>query len=273
MRAVPPSDYVHGYSAREQARLGDQAETLADLLHDGTRYPAGSRVLEIGCGVGAQTRFLAKNSPGAHFTSIDVSPASIASAQRTIDSLGIRNVRFEVGDLFNLAHPDRSFDHLFVCFVLEHLAKPADALRSLHRLLVDSGTLTVIEGDHSSAIYHPQSNDAQFAIDCLVEAQARAGGDARIGRRLFPLVEEAGFADVSVHPRAVYADPSRPEWVDGFTKKTFNAMVEGARQKCIDLGLCDAARFDRGIHDLDLTAGPGGTFTYLFYKATATKRG
>ena len=48
-------EYVHGYSARERTRLVDQAATLTELLHAGTRYPSGSRVLEAGCGVGAQT--------------------------------------------------------------------------------------------------------------------------------------------------------------------------------------------------------------------------
>jgi hypothetical protein len=47
--------YVHGHDRRENARLRDQAETLVDLLHADTTYPAGSRVLEAGCGVGAQT--------------------------------------------------------------------------------------------------------------------------------------------------------------------------------------------------------------------------
>ncbi len=39
-------DYVHGYSPRESGRLVDQATPLAELLHGGTRYPAGSRELE-----------------------------------------------------------------------------------------------------------------------------------------------------------------------------------------------------------------------------------
>ncbi len=55
--------YVHGYSDRESARLLDQARTLTELLHGDTRYPPGSSVLEAGCGVGAQTVPLARNSP------------------------------------------------------------------------------------------------------------------------------------------------------------------------------------------------------------------
>ena len=68
------ADYVHGYSDREAERLSDQARTLTSLLHYDTRYPAGSRVLEAGCGTGAQTVILSKNSPGAEIISVDIPP-------------------------------------------------------------------------------------------------------------------------------------------------------------------------------------------------------
>ena len=57
--------YVHGYDERENERLQDQAGTLVDLLHGDTAYPAGSAVLEAGCGVGAQTVTLAAQPRGA----------------------------------------------------------------------------------------------------------------------------------------------------------------------------------------------------------------
>lgn len=71
--------YVHGYDPRENIRLQDQASTLVELLHSDTIYPDGSKVLEAGCGVGAQTITLARNSPDAHFTSIDISESSVAT--------------------------------------------------------------------------------------------------------------------------------------------------------------------------------------------------
>ena len=70
-------DYVHGYNERESNRLADQANTLAELLHHDTLYPAGSRVLEAGCGVGAQTIILTRQSPDADFLAIDVSEDSL----------------------------------------------------------------------------------------------------------------------------------------------------------------------------------------------------
>jgi len=62
--------YVHGYDTRENRRLQGQANTLVELLHFDTAYPAGSLVLEAGCGVGAQTVTLARNSPQAAFISM-----------------------------------------------------------------------------------------------------------------------------------------------------------------------------------------------------------
>jgi methylase of polypeptide subunit release factors len=74
------STYVHGYDLRETQRLQDQAATLVELLHGDTTYVAGSRVLEAGCGVGAQTLTLAAQSPDAWITSIDISPESVHAA-------------------------------------------------------------------------------------------------------------------------------------------------------------------------------------------------
>jgi ubiquinone/menaquinone biosynthesis C-methylase UbiE len=149
--------YVHGYDERETQRLRDQAASLVDLLHHDTRYPAGSRVLEAGCGVGAQTVTLARNSPDAEITSIDLSEASVAAATAAVRAAGVSNVHLERADLFALPFPPASFDHVFVCFVLEHLATPVEALRRLKGMLRPGGTLTVIEGDHGSAYFHPRS--------------------------------------------------------------------------------------------------------------------
>ena len=121
--------YVHGYSERENERLSDQAQALTALLHDDTRYPAGSRVLEAGCGIGAQTVILAKNSPDAVITSVDISPESVRRAESRAREEGITNVVFRAGDICSLPFPPGSFDHIFICFVLEHLADPQRALR------------------------------------------------------------------------------------------------------------------------------------------------
>ena len=264
-------EYVHGYSERENQRLHDQSQTLADLLHHDTLYPPGSRVLEAGCGVGAQTVILAQNNPQTHFTSIDISPDSVAAARKACERAGLTNVTFQPGDIFRLPFAEASFDHLFVCFVLEHLKAPGEALRLLKTVLKPGGTLTVIEGDHGSTFFHPHSEAAWRTIQCQVDLQSAAGGNALIGRELFPLLRGAGFQQVSVSPRFVYVDSSRPAWVEGFTRNTYIAMVEGVRERALMAGLIDEPGWDKGIAELKASAGPGGTFCYTFFKAVAVK--
>ncbi len=264
-------NYVHGYTEREAERLSDQAETLTGLLHDDTRYPAGSRVLEAGCGTGAQTVLLARNSPEARITSVDISEASLEQAERRVREAGVTNVTFEAGDIFDLRYEPGSFDHIFVCFVLEHLSEPRRALERLRPLLREGGTITVIEGDHGSAYFYPDSPYARRAIGCLVDLQREMGGNALIGRELYPLVTGAGYRDVRVSPRMVYADASRPDLVHGFTRLTFTAMVEGVGDAAVGRGMMSREDWERGIRDLYRTAGSDGVFCYTFFKATGRR--
>jgi ubiquinone/menaquinone biosynthesis C-methylase UbiE len=264
-------NYVHGYDRRANARLQDQADALVDLLHSDTAYPEGSSVLEAGCGIGAQTISLARNSPGARIVSVDISAASLAAAKAKVEAAGLANVRFQQADLFALPFARESFDHVFVCFVLEHVSRPLEALARLKDVLKPGGTITVIEGDHGSAYFHPNSELAHAAIRCQVELQRAAGGNALIGRELYPLLRQAGFEGVRVSPRMVYVDSSRPQLVEGFTRKTFTAMIEGVREAAIAAGMIAPERFDAGIRDLYRTAEADGVFCYTFFKALGEK--
>jgi len=263
--------YVHGYRPREAERLADQAGTLVDLLHGDTAYPAGSHVLEVGCGVGAQTVTLAQRSPEARFTAVDISADSLAEAERRVRAAGSANVEFRRADLFDLPFEAASFDHVFVCFVLEHLAEPVAALEILRTLLRPRGTITAIEGDHGSAYFHPDDVAARAAIACQIQLQAAAGGDALIGRQLYPLLTDAGFAEVTVSPRMVYVDGSRPDLIEGFTERTFTAMIEGVREPAVAAGLLTGSAFDEGVAALHRTAAPAGVFCYTFFKAVGSR--
>lgn len=265
------SHYVHGYTSGESIRLQDQASTLTELLHSDTRFPAGSRVLEAGCGVGAQTVTLSKNSPEASITSVDISHESIKEAEQNVCSLGLSNVTFMQGDIFDLQFPAAFFDHVFVCFVLEHMSDPVAALEKLGKVLKPGGTITVIEGDHGSAYFHPECEESHRAIQCQVELQKRAGGNAMIGRELYPLLDQAGYGNIRVSPRMVYADASRPGLVSGFIKNTFTAMISGVKENALEAGLVDRDTFERGIEGLLRTAEPDGVFCYTFFKAVAEK--
>lgn len=269
MRMSNDQPYVHGYDDFEDQRLAAQAGSVVELLHRDTFYPAGSMVLEVGCGTGAQTVSLARNSPQARFVSFDRSPVSLLKARERVRAAGLTNVELRQLELFDLPFPPASFDHVFVCFVLEHLPDPVAALVLLKQLIKPGGTVTVFEGDHGSAYFHPESEAARRAIACQVELQRRAGGNANIGRQLFPLLTEAGFVSPIVTPRMIYVDATRPGLVEGFTKGTFTAMIQGVREHSLTAGIIDALSFDAGIAALLRTAEQDGVFCYTFFKGVA----
>ena len=105
--------YVHGYHPRENTRLQDQASTLEELLHSDTHFPPGSRILEAGCGVGAQTVPLARNSPHSLITAVDISEASAGEARRNVAAAGLTNVQVLQGDIFNLPFQNRALSTIF----------------------------------------------------------------------------------------------------------------------------------------------------------------
>jgi len=261
--------YVHGYSDAESQRLVDQATSIADILHYDSTWPAGTRILEVGCGVGAQTRIVSQQNPDCQFVSVDISEKSLQQAKTNIDELAIANVTFKQADVFELPYAAASFDHVFVCFLLEHLGQPEKALLALKKVLKPGGSITVIEGDHGSTYFYPDHAAAREAIQAQVTLQQQNGGNANIGRTLYPMLSGAGFAQVGVTPRQVYVDDSKPELVNGFTKNTFTAMIQGIAEEAIAKQVISQEKLTSGINALHKTAAGGGTFCYTFFKAVA----
>jgi len=265
-------NYVHGYSPRESERLQDQSRILEDLLHNGTSYQKLEHVLEAGCGVGAQTRFLAKRNPRSIFTSVDISEDSLDQARNMIGQENITNVTFKQENILELSFADETFDHIFVCFVLEHLEEPEKALQELKRVLKTNGSITVIEGDHGSCFWTPLTKDALTAWNALIKAQADLGHDSLIGRRLYPLLAEANFQIEDVSPRFVYADWSNPDLLDGVVNRIIVPMVHASENQILASKIIDKDIWENGLAELSKVGIiPDGTFFYTWFKAVAYK--
>lgn len=257
---------------REAQRLKEQSAILEQLLHAGTMYPADAKVLEAGCGVGAQTEILARRNPWAHFTCVDLSKESLEHARARAEEAGLSNVRFHQADIRNLSFQDARFDHVFVCFVLEHVADPVQVLVELRRVLKPGGTITVIEGDHGSCFWHPQTPESLAVWSGLIRAQQALGHDPLIGRTLFPLLRKAGFHVRQVAPRWVYGDAGNPSLLDGVVHKIIVPMVETARAAVLERGEMSEAAWVKGIADLSHSGyPPHGSFFYTWFKGEALK--
>lgn len=261
--------YVHGYSKIETKRLNAQADILEELLYYDISFFEKSQVLEIGCGVGAQTVRLLQRNNSIQLTSIDISEESLAVAQGKIPQEDRARVHFQRRDIYKDLPLKNQYDYVFICFVLEHLSDPLKALRIAKKYLKPGGIIYIIEGDHGSFCCHPWCREIDEVVSCLITLQQQQGGDSQIGRRLYPLVMEAGYSNTVVDPVPVYVDSSMPERVEGFSKNTFTAMVEGVKEEALQAGLINSASWKKGIQGLHRAAEEDGTFYYSFFKARA----
>jgi len=116
------------------------------------RPRSGTRVLEIGCGVGRWSRRLAR--AGALVTGVDLSAVMVAEATRRagVDGVGDR-CEFTQGDAVNLAL-GRRFDLILCVTVIQHISNPEGMQAALERMrlhLAPGGRIVLLEAAPSSA--------------------------------------------------------------------------------------------------------------------------
>jgi SAM-dependent methyltransferase len=223
----------------------------------------------VGCGAGVHTLTLAEQNPDSELTAVDVSPLAVEQTRARLGHHRLTQVTVEIADAASLPFSSRSFDYIVVLFVLEHLSDPWGALVEIRRVLRAGGRLLVLEGDHGTTCFFPWSQAGAYVIDCAVRVQRAMGGDACMGRRLQPLLAEAGFSGVRVTPCPIYSDATCPERAQLFGRQTFLSMLVSLREQVAGLGLLDPRAWQRGIEDLGRATEPGGSLTYTFFRARA----
>jgi 2-polyprenyl-3-methyl-5-hydroxy-6-metoxy-1,4-benzoquinol methylase len=103
----------------------------------------GRRILEIGCGRGDFTCWLARElGNNAEVCGADFATTAVHKAQAFAKSRRLR-ARWLVTDIQSIAAPSESFDVIFCCETLEHVPDPCIAVAELVRVLKPGGRLFV----------------------------------------------------------------------------------------------------------------------------------
>lgn len=99
-------------------------------------------VLDIGCGAGGKSLYYL--SLGANsVTGIDVVAKYKDEAYALQSELGLTGFKFYVEDASKMSFPDNSFDTVIMNDAMEHVAKPAEVLNEVYRVLKPGGKLYV----------------------------------------------------------------------------------------------------------------------------------
>jgi ubiquinone/menaquinone biosynthesis C-methylase UbiE len=187
--------YTHGH---HPSVVGQHARRTAeaDAEYLLPRLRPGLRLLDAGCGPGSITVGLARAVAPGETVGIDVAPAIIDEARALASD--VPNLRFEVADGYALDFAPASFDVVHAHQVLQHLARPVEALREWRRVLRPGGVIGVRDADYGTMSPWPQSERLNRFYEVYHAVAARNGADADAGRRLASWAAEAGFVDLEV---------------------------------------------------------------------------
>ncbi len=216
--------YTHGHHPSvvgQHARRTAEADANYLLPH----LRAGQRLLDVGCGPGTITLGLARAVAPGEALGVD-SVAAVIEEARGLEGAP-SNVRFEVADGYALGFEGGSFDVVHAHQVLQHLARPVDALREWRRVLRPGGLVGVRDADYGTMAPSPQSPALVRFYELYHEVAARNGADADAGRRLAAWVREAGFVDLEVGAEVkVFAERADIEnWGYSWAERTAHSSL------------------------------------------------
>ena len=126
-------------TALEIRAADPQQEAMRDAYLADVPFPAGARVLEVGCGTGAVSRAIANRSGVAEVVGVDPSPGLLEPGPDLAGDLG--NIEFREADGRALPYPDAAFDIVVFRTTLCHVPEPEQALAEAHRVLRPGGWL------------------------------------------------------------------------------------------------------------------------------------
>ena len=259
--------YVHGYGTPEQERLVEQAEHWRHrLIADGTELDPGTRLLEVGTGVGAVLAVLGQEFPGLELTGVDIEPKQLEYARGHLERAGVEATLVEA-DALALPFEDESFDHVWMMWFLEHVPDPVAVLREARRVLVVGGGITAIEVDYATCHAEPSTPAMEALFGAMVQGMA-ASGWSDAGTRLPGWLREAGFRDIEEGEQSYW-------WQDEDLANQANYaadVIESALDAIAQLPGADEQELREGLADLrNLPNHPGAGLGWTLHKSTAVR--
>jgi ubiquinone/menaquinone biosynthesis C-methylase UbiE len=204
--------YLHGFTASEQNRLVRQARFLEHRIHDRLPYRRSKRLVEIGCGVGAQTEILLRHFPDLHVTGVDRAKSNLDAARARLSKLSWAAGRFDLvhADAGSLEFEADRFDSAFLCWILEHVGDPALILSETRRVLRPGSPIVVTEVQNASFFLDPYSPNTLAYWMAFNDHQLEIGGDPFVGAKLGNLLQAVGYREIATEVRTIHLDNRTP---------------------------------------------------------------
>ncbi len=263
--------YLHGFSPVEQERLRRQARFAEHTIYQNVNFSSTKKVLEVGCGVGAQSEILLRRFPDIKLTAIDLSDKQLAAAKTSLSRLTFAKDRYELKQMSaeDLQFEAESFDGAFLCFVLEHVPDPRRVLSEVRRVLGPGGVVYITEVLNSSFFLDPYSPNVWKYWMAFNDYQYDQKGDPFMGAKLGNLLMQNGYRNIETEVKTWFLDNRQPqkrkEIIEFWSELLMSASDQLLKAKYVDQETVDGMEKEMKVVAND----PNAVFFFSFIQAKA----
>ena len=192
--------YMHNQENDELDRLYRQAnisweKELRSLKNLGVKD--GDRILEVGSGPGFITELLFEGLKDIRITSIDIDSNLMNVAKERLGDMYRDRLDFVETYAEETPFEDNTFDVAICRLVFQHLSKPMDAAKEIHRILKPGGKIIIIDVDNGMwGTTYPENGFLNMLSEGVGSFQVKAGGDRQVGRKLLKILKKSEFEDL-----------------------------------------------------------------------------
>ncbi len=205
------------------------------------------KVLEIGCGSGKMSCWIAKQiGDSGRLIAIDNNQNQVKAALTFATHKKINNVLFKCFDAYDISKLNTTFDLIYCRFVLHHLSRPREVINNIHALLKPNGIAVIEEGIVNHAFTYPYNiafGNERFDIVDHHNNFEGVQRDGNFGIKLWHSMHNAGFNRLSLN----IVSPA-------LTSKTEKAMLRpgliDSKQSVLEGGLSEEA-WEKQMQQLD----------------------
>ena len=264
--------YLHGFSETEQTRLRTQAAFAEHTIFQNINFSSVKNLLEVGCGVGAQTEIMLRRFPKMHVTGIDLNPQQLSAAQDYLSKVPHAQGRFDLKQMSgdNLTYDSATFDGAYLCWVLEHVPGPARVLSEVRRVLRPGSEIVVNEVMNHSFFLDPYSPNVWKYWMAFNDYQYDKAGDPFVGVKLGNLLTQVGYQNVRTEIKTWHFDnrypDKRKETILFWTELLMSGADALVKEKYVDEEIVKKAK-----EELQQVANdPNAVFFFSFMQAKAS---